>query len=211
MYAIARSNSGAGTLFRAPVGGGSWTALTRAGDAFGGLWVQGADVLLEGSSTPAQNENLQISHDQGATFTSVTPPPNVACAFEAGTTPIIWAHCATGMMSGVWRSSDGGRQFATATGSAGGRLPELPNSAAFGAASATAAVTGFQQLYRTTDGGASWSPVSTPAGVSDWTYIGFTDPTHGVALGYRGSSRAEGIYYTIDGGASYHSVTVGGS
>ena len=42
---------------------------------------------------------------------------------------------------------------------------------------------GYQQLYRTTDGGARYLRASGPRGVTWWQYLGFTDATHGVALG----------------------------
>jgi photosystem II stability/assembly factor-like uncharacterized protein len=114
------------------------------------------------------------------------------------------------MLSGVWRSTDGGARFTPASGSgtAHGAL-ELPNSAAFAAASATTAVVGYRQLYRTTDGGASYQPVG-PHGISFWQYLGFTDTTHGVALGYAGSQVPSHVrlYYTTDGGQSYHLVSI---
>jgi hypothetical protein len=67
-------------------------------------------------------------------------------------------------------------------------------------------VVGYQQLYRTANGGASYQPVG-PAGIT-WQYLGFTDATHGVALGYAGSNAPshERLYYTTDGGATYHLV-----
>jgi hypothetical protein len=37
--------------------------------------------------------------------------------------------------------------------------------------------------------------------------VGFTDPTHGVAIGFTGSNWR--LYYTIDGGVSYHLVPIG--
>jgi photosystem II stability/assembly factor-like uncharacterized protein len=82
-----------------------------------------------------------------------------------------------------------------------------PNSAAFAAASSTTAVFGYQQLYRTSDGGGSWAPVG-PPGLT-WSYLGFTDPTHGIGLAGSSPSEADAhLYYTTDGGASYHLVPI---
>jgi photosystem II stability/assembly factor-like uncharacterized protein len=85
----------------------------------------------------------------------------------------------------------------------------LPNSAQFAAASTTTAVVGYNQLYRTTDAGATWTRVG-PAGIAQWAYLGFTDATHGVGLGYLGSIAPgnERLYYTIDGGQTYHYVPI---
>jgi len=207
VYAIViNSSNGAGQLLRSPVAGDSWSALPGGAGAFSGLWVHGSDVLLESASVSGRSQRLMVSHDGGASFTAYPAPPSVACHFEEQASPVIWEHCATGMLSGTWISGNGGRTFQTASHG----LPELPNSAAFGAASDTTAVVGYRQLYRTTDGGASWSPVSGPSGITWWQYLGFTDPTHGVAVGYTGAEQPsnERLYYTTDGGASYHLVTI---
>lgn len=206
VYAIATSTSGGpGQLLRSAVGSDSWSALPGGAGAVSGLWVHGSDVLLEAAS--ASGQRLMVSHDGGSTFTAHAAPPNVACHFEEPAPPVIWAHCATGMLSGTWRSVDGGRSFSAA----GSGMPEMPNSAAFGAASESTAVVGYRQLYRTTDGGATWSPTSGPSGITSWQYLGFTDPTHGVAVGYVGTEQPsnERLYYTTDAGASYHLVNVG--
>ena len=62
-------------------------------------------------------------------------------------------------------------------------------------------------LYRSDNSGALWSPVG-PSGVAQWAYLGFTDSTHGVALGYVGSIAPanERLYYTTDAGQTYHLV-----
>jgi photosystem II stability/assembly factor-like uncharacterized protein len=146
-----------------------------------------------------------VSHDGGATFSRHPAPPSVVCHFEEKP-GAIWAPCATGMMSGVWRSTDGGAHFTWTTGAttkSGG--PEEPNSAVFAAASATTAVYGFQDLFTTVDGGAHWAAIATPRGAT-WTYVGFTDATHGAAIARFGS--ASRLYYTTDGGASYHPVPI---
>jgi photosystem II stability/assembly factor-like uncharacterized protein len=199
---IVNPSSGVGQLLRSPVATNAWSALPAAGDASGGLWVHGSDVLLE-----TAGNRLMVSHDYGASFASYPVPPSVACQFEEPASPVVWAHCATGMLSGTSRSADGGRSFTPVRGS----IPEQPNSAAFGAASADTAVVGYRELYRTTDGGASWAPVVGPVGITWWQYLGFTDPTHGVAIGYVGSQQPsnERLYYTTDGGANYHLVRIG--
>ena len=93
-----------------------------------------------------------------------------------------------------------------------GPEPGLPNSALFAAASASTAVLGANRLERTTDGGAHYTPVSGIEPVTAFQYLGFTDATHGVAIGYVGSTPApdgERVYVTSDGGASYHLVSTG--
>ena len=208
VYAIVSPPPGsAGRLMRSPVGQDQWTPVTAAGRVSGGLWVLGQEVLAQSASGPGYGPDLVVSTDGGASFASVpAPSPGLPCALEAQSPPIIWAQCATGTESGVWRSTDYGKNFVTAHGSG---LPPLPNSAVFAAASDSTAVVGYQQLYRTSDAGATWMPTG-PSGISRWTYIGFTDSTHGVALGYVGSvSQAnQRLYYTTDGGQSYHLVPV---
>ncbi len=205
-YAIVRPASGSapGRLMRTPVARDDWTSLPAAGNAAAGLWVQGQDVLLESGNATGTAQQLVISHDGGMTFSTHSVPANVNCQFQAPTPPVIWAHCATGTLSGVWRWTGGSAGFVSASSHG---LPELPNSAGFAAASASTAVAGYRQLYRTTDGGASYQAVAAPP-VGWWDYIGFTDPTHGVALASTRAGGGEELYYTTDGGASYHQVTI---
>jgi hypothetical protein len=49
-----------------------------------------------------------------------------------------------------------------------------------------------------------------PTGITWWQYLGFTDTTHGVALGYFGSETTshERLYYTTDDGLTYHLVRI---
>ena len=71
---------------------------------------------------------------------------------------------------------------------------------------------GAGKLYRTTDAGGHFSPASGTPAVTAWQYLGFTDATHGVAIGYVGASPTpdtERLYITTDGGASYRLVSTG--
>jgi photosystem II stability/assembly factor-like uncharacterized protein len=134
-----------------------------------------------------------------------SPSKGLPCGFEEPAPAVVWAHCATGTESATWRSTNSASSFQAVRG------PSLPNSALFAAASSTTAVLGANTLYRTTDGGAHYAPVS-GVSVTAWQYLGFTDATHGVAIGYLGSSPtpdSERLYVTTDGGASYHLVSTG--
>lgn len=196
-----------GKLMRSPVGGDAWTPLPVSGQ-LEGLWVHGHDVLLEADT--ATGGRLLVSHDDGARFSRYRPPPNLTCQFVETDPGIVWAPCATGMMSGVWRSTDGGASFHGVGGDATrSGVPAQPNSAAFAAASSTTAVYGGQRLFRTGDAGAHWTPVSVPV-AQGWRYLGFTDATHGVALGWFGGPPRERLFYTTDGGRRYHLVTIRG-
>lgn len=204
---VSSSGAAGSRLMRSPVSADEWTTVPAAGDVSGGLWVQGSDVFVQSGVGNGIGSDVLVSHDSGSSFTSYpSPTGGLGCQYQQPVPPVLWAHCATGTESGMWRSIDAGAQFATATPSAG---LSLPNSATFAAASDTTAVVGYQQLYRTDDGGQTYSPVG-PKDVVAWAYLGFTDETHGVALGYVGSISAanEHLYYTTDGGQSYHLVTV---
>ncbi|HEY6399507.1 MAG TPA: hypothetical protein VIX82_18835 [Solirubrobacteraceae bacterium] len=204
VYAIVTGGSGVGRLWRSPTTSDNWVALPAYADATGGLWAHHNDLFAQ------YNDKVVVSHDGGATFSRYPAPTGLPCDFEEQAAPVVWAHCATGMDSAVWRSTNGGRTFAGPRSSSGGvSIAPEPNSAPFAAASSTIALLGYQQLYRTTDGGATYSPVG-PHGMT-WEYLGFTDTTHGVALGFpAGSSTShEQLYYTIDGGVSYHPVAIG--
>jgi hypothetical protein len=213
-YAIVKpAGSGAGRLLRAAIGSDRWTPLTGAGNTYTGLWAHGSDVLLETSDRSGDGNQLAVSRDAGAHFTRYPAPPSVTCDFQEPAPPVVWAHCATGTASATFRSTAYGAGFRAAGGprNLSGAASELPNSAAFAAASAATAVVGSQQLYRTTDAGVHYAPVPGTSAVSAWRYLGFTNATHGVALGFQGPQVPdnERLYYTSDGGATYHYVPIG--
>jgi photosystem II stability/assembly factor-like uncharacterized protein len=204
VYAIVTGSNAVGRLWRSPTTSDNWVALPALADANGGLWAHGNDLFAQ------YGDRVVISHDGGATFSRYPAPSGLPCSFEEQAPPVVWAHCATGMDSAVWRSTDGGRTFAGQPPNTGGvGIAPEPNSAPFAAASSTTAVVGYQQLYRTNDGGVTYSHVG-PHGVT-WEYLGFTDSTHGVALGFPpGSSPGhEQLYHTTDGGLTYHLVPIG--
>jgi hypothetical protein len=219
VYALVEPANGASELMRSPVGVDDWQKLeSLVGNPFGGVWVQNSDVLVGTENGSSSIQRLSISTNAGDSFTTQNAAtPSVVCSYSTMQLPVLWADCATGMQGGLWRSTDGGTHWTGVGGDgiknppAGNDLPQIytePNSAPFAAASATTAVYGFRQLYRTTDGGAHWAKLPTPPGLDDWQYLGFTDATHGVAIGQFGKQGVGRLYYTTDGGASYHQVPI---
>jgi photosystem II stability/assembly factor-like uncharacterized protein len=203
-FATVEPATGSGKLMHAPVTGNAWSAVPAAGDVSGGLWVQGATIIVQSGQGTGIGSGVLVSGDGGQSFSAhPAPSPGLPCLFAAPNPPVVWARCATGMNSGVWRSSDDGATF-TAVVSTG---LSLPNSAPFAAASSSTAVVGYQQLYRTTNDGLTWGQTG-PTGIR-WTYLGFTDPTHGVALGFAGQNATDQrFYYTTDAGQTYHRVSL---
>ncbi len=205
VYAVVGSPSGQPSrLMRSPVGRDAWVALPAAGAVSGGLWVHGTDVFVESLG----HVRLLVSHDRANSFTSYPVPPGsegLGCRYQEMTPPVVWAFCATGTEGGVQRSANGGRGFQPANGGPESHMM-LPNSAAFAAASSAVAVVAGQRLYRTTNAGVSYTPVG-PAGYA-WSYLGFTNASHGAALGgHDGGSEA--LFYTTNAGLSYHEVRIG--
>jgi photosystem II stability/assembly factor-like uncharacterized protein len=202
------AGGGNGLLAHAPVGSDTWTTVSAAGSVAGGLEVQGSVVIVQSGVGTGAGGNVLVSHDGGASFSAYpAPSPGLPCQFAAPEPPVVWAHCATGTESGVWRSTDLGAHFTISAGT--GTSLHLSNSAAFAAASSGVAVVGDKQLYRSANSGALWDPVG-PSGIAQWAYVGFTDPTHGAAIAYAGqiAPANQKLYYTIDSGQSYHLVAL---
>ena len=200
-YAYAIVSGGARPhLMRSPVGADDWMTLGDVGHGYlSSLWIQGPTVIVQSGS------HLLVSTDHGAHFTRRRGVLHAGdCSYDGGPRA-LWALCSTGMAPDeVLLSHDLGNRFTAAA-----QVPNGPINAFAAASGTTAVASGQGPLYRTTDGGASWTPVQAPSAA--WTYLGFTDATHGVAIGQSGSGRQPSyqLYYTTDAGASYHLVQIG--
>lgn len=199
VYAIV-STRNRSALLRSVVGADRWTGLHGTGRGYlTALWVQGPTVIVQSGS------HLLTSADQGVHFTRRRGVQHAGnCAYDGGP-EALWAVCSTGMAPDeVVLSNDLGNGFTTAA-----QVPNGPIGAFAAASGTTAVASGQGPLYRTTDAGASWMPVDAPS--ADWTYLGFTDATHGVGIGQFGGGgrRDYRLYYTTDAGRSYHLVTIG--
>jgi photosystem II stability/assembly factor-like uncharacterized protein len=151
---------------------------------------------------------LLTSVDSGRTWAvEHLPVEDLGCSFDVVRLPVVWVQCATGMMSGIWRSSDDGRSFAQPAAREGS--PSLPNSAVFAAASDSTAIAGFQDIERTTDAGRHWHVVGPkPRTNIVWSYLGFTDAAHGVGIVMNNAGRKTrfALWATSDAGAHWRRV-----
>jgi hypothetical protein len=212
VYAIV-SNYPRGFLMRSPVGRDAWTVLAESPAGFEGVTVDHGTVLLDESVTLGGQQRILVSHDRGASFTFSRPLPEVGCAPNEPVPRTVWMLCSGGMTDLLFRSTDGGREFSQPDSNGNPRdAPSLAGlgHAILGAADATTAVIGSQELLRTTDGGRTFKRVPMPIADRGWSYVGFFDATHGVALGLFGESEFPPgrLYYTSNGGASYRLIRI---
>lgn len=154
----------------------------------------------------APHDVLARSTDGGRTFVAGAGPcfADLGGRLEASSMRVVWATCATGMMAGAFRSTDGGATFVPL------HTPPLVNSAELAPASDRIAVLAAngagRPLYRTIDGGATWRPLA-PVGKDDYWYeVAFTGPRVGNALVQVGA-RAAALWRTTDGGATWSKVS----
>ncbi|MDE3131298.1 MAG: hypothetical protein KGL16_09100 [Acidobacteriota bacterium] len=198
-YAVVFSR-GRATLMRSPVGADAWTTLHGAGRGqLSGLWVQGTTVVVQSGS------RLLVSLDSGASFARKRGVRHAGnCSYDGGL-QALWALCSTGMAPDqILLSGDLGNSFRTAA-----QVPNGPLGTFAAAGGSTAVASSQGPLYRTINAGASWAAVNAPS--ANWVYLGFTDASHGVAIGQfgNGNNHAYQLYYTTDAGASYHLVPIG--
>jgi photosystem II stability/assembly factor-like uncharacterized protein len=193
-----------GTLLKTTDGGSSWSGLP-AGTLAGLTTVQAldSDTVFAGGGCVARRTT-----DGGRTFTAVR-----FSAVESGcrvglrdlsfvTRDVGWLLMADG---GVVATTDGGTSFARRTA-----VPETQAAGGFQTAGAIAFTSdrkGFAasggKLYRTLDGGSSWSVVA--EGGAPINRIVFDDAEHGFAVG-----SASRLLRTDDGGASWQPKGVPG-
>lgn len=197
---------------RSPVSHDAWRqALRLRTQHLIGIAARGARVWLVGPPRRKPDyDSIRISSNHGRTFTTKPGP----CLFDLGGTlesaggGVVWALCPSGMMAGLWRSTDDGASFESF--SAERRPLLLPNGAAIAASTPRDAVLSREDgpLLRTTDAGRHWKPVPSTANVTDVFWLHFTTERLGAAVvqtRHKQAVRAE-LWRTTDGGATWHTV-----
>jgi photosystem II stability/assembly factor-like uncharacterized protein len=171
------------------------------------LAARGRNVWLLGTprATRYQHDVIARSIDGGRTFVTGDGPcvPGLGGDLEPSSARVVWAVCATGLMAGASRSTDGGVTFKPL------RAPPLVNAARLAPASDQAAVLAAngagRPLYRTADGGSTWRPLR-PLGNDDvWFDVVFTDARTGDALMQVGG-RSANAWRTTDGGTTWSRI-----
>jgi photosystem II stability/assembly factor-like uncharacterized protein len=171
------------------------------------LAARGRNVWLLGTprATRYQHDVLARSIDGGRTFVTGDGPcvPGLGGDLEPSSARVVWAVCATGMMAGASRSTDGGATFKPL------RPPPLTNAARLAPASDQTAVLATngaaRPLYRTTDGGATWRPLRLPGNDDVWYDVVFTDARTGDALAQLGA-RPVAAWRTTDAGITWSRI-----
>lgn len=212
------------SLERSRVTSDSWSSISvpvpAGADPLVAMAVHGPDVWISVTTSQSQpNQLLLVGTGSGASFASYKSPcySGLGGTLEATSPQVVWAVCPTGMLAGLWRSTDGGAQWQQLSS-----VGELPNSAVLAPASDSSAVAepdAEGDLLRTTDGGATWTAVHAGSSGYSWSWVGFTDPSTGAALRTDGTTPAgwpwpngpppEQLWRTTDGGATWAAVPVG--
>lgn len=205
-YAVTHSR-----LERKPGSSSAWRAAALPFTPNGGLvslTARHGEVWLLGSPAGRHPHDLLArSADSGRTFTTRPGPcySDLGGTLVPASSQVVWAVCPTGMSGGAFRSTDDGVTFTQL------RTRPLVNSAQLAAASGSTAVlfgngAGLRPM-RTTDGGANWSPATTPRRPIDVFQVAFIDSHVGFALAQTGPQRQD-LWRTTDGGAHWSELRI---
>ncbi len=210
--------AGSEYLLRSDDAGQTWRDVTStplglgryAGTGFSGLVASSVAVnpFTAGqiALTGLDAANLIISDDGGASWRTQRFPDwdrwggSYDISFADATTMFVFTGQAR-TFGGIGRSTDGGATFSFAAGSAAG-LPERDarsdrQTAAVEAFDATTVLATFDgRLYRSVDGGRSWTTIDAPAGAGD---LERSPTTPGTLL----LAAADGLYRTTDHGSTF--------
>jgi hypothetical protein len=179
--------------------------------------VQGAQLVAVGTGWAVSKSGLSFTTDRGATWRNITPaglnPDHINAAyFLDQSTGWVGAVTPTSGPSSdlrIYRTVDAGQTWSSAVVDSGVAYTDAAQSHGnidflnantgyfdFALASSTAARSGV--LFKSSDGGATWTKESLPPYV--FGPIAFTTSTHGWVAGFQGDTR---LYVTSDSGGTW--------
>jgi photosystem II stability/assembly factor-like uncharacterized protein len=189
-----------GTVARTSDGGQTWTRLAggRAGGGVDDLRARGGVVLAVMDGT------VMRSTDSGLTWAS--PASGSVAAYS-----VTWANDSVALAygnDGVYRSTDAGQNWSRVLNDPAtiwnGGAANAAQVLAFGGSAQGAPFGTDTRLRRSTDGGATWNPVSLP-GVSGSGFGLIAAAFANSSVGYVGGT---GLWRTADGGATWTKLTL---
>lgn len=182
------------------------------------LSARGRSVWLLGSTSDLRAGDVALrSGDRGSTWASNRAP----CFADLGGTLVpmgrgtVWAVCPTGMMAGLWLSTDGGRSFPAVRSfhdPGGVGYPPMTNGAAiFPITASRAILSGGAQgvLYRTSDRGGHWTRLNETPRFGDiwWLKVARNGAGSALAATQRPNARTL-LWRTANGGKAWKSIPI---
>lgn len=168
----------------------SWRRLPGPRGTPIGLLVNGRRLLLLVQAPRGGISRLYRSNDDGWSFTPTGAKLAVlSCSFTVPAARVIWADCSTGMLFGIWRSTDGGRSFRPSGGDAYPR-PRAPRGSR------------DRSPSRSRDRSPSGSRNRSPSGFRP-VFAGTSGAGFGVVSARTALLGLEPLYRTTNGGESY--------
>src|SRR5208337_3115911 len=202
-------NDGEGIL-KSTDGGATWAQLPGPLPSGPGLvaevWSLGVsptdgNVLLAVASSGSGN-GLYRSPDGGSTWEQVIASESTGNGYQVLFDPTN-GNVAYASLDTVYKSVDGGSTWTTANGTGSNVLPAgyIWLAIAPSSPSTLYAGTGSQPafgtyMFRTTDGGQNWTPLTDP----DWSSMVLVDPVNPNII----LSAGYGLYESMDGGSSWN-------
>ena len=182
--------------------------------------ARGRSVWLLGSTSNLRAGDVALrSRDRGSTWASGRAP----CFAELGGTLVamgrrtVWAVCPTGMMAGLWLSTDDGRSFSAVRSvhdPGGVGYPPMTNGAEiFPVTASSAILSGGAQgvLYRTSDAGAHWTRLKETPRFGDIWWLNVSRNGSGSALAAtQGTAPRTLLWRTADGGKTWKVIPISG-
>ena len=172
--------------------GDSWTETSLAvGNPISAMAITNSGIMF----ASGEGYGVYRSTDGGSSWNQLTTAPTNVHGFAFNASGHLLAAGASGSTYGFFRSTDNGNTWATVMNSSTGfgtAMYAASNGYLYGA------TTGAQAVYRSTNGGTSWSLLST--GIDHEYFRSFTEsPTHFIYAGSTGG----GVYRSVDPVTAY--------
>jgi hypothetical protein len=207
--ALGRSWNGLGPIPNVPVGRRPFSLAVRGSR----IWLLGPPRHHHADDSDVL---ARLNNPHGFRWRTMPGP----CLAELGGSlapaghGVVWAVCTTGMMAGLWVSTNDGRSFAIRSmhDPGGARQPALTNGAEIFPLSRNTAILNRGvggPLLETMDQGRHWSAMKLPFRIAQLEWLGFTTRRFGLALVQtHAATGSVELWRTKDGGTTWKDVPI---